>query len=163
MRSTRIPPILPFAGLAALAAVADQMTKLWALNTLEPGVPVAITPFLSLTLGFNTGVSFGMFAGSGETGRIILMLFTGAVIALLTVMAIRWFIAERLGLSLMVGGALGNLFDRVMRGRVTDFIDLHARDWHWPAFNLADAAITLGIVWIFAMNLKTTPAVRTGD
>lgn len=152
MSRARIHSMVPFLGVAALAAVADQVTK-WCALGLTPGLPVEIGPFLALRLGFNTGISFGLLAGTGASHQIILVALTISIIAFLA-----WFAgrspAERIGLGLIVGGAIGNLIDRIVRGRVTDFIDVHAGGWHWPAFNLADGAITLGVVWIIAVNLK---------
>jgi signal peptidase II len=154
--------LVPFLSLAAMAAIADQMTKLWALSALREGVAVSFGPFLSLTLGFNTGASFGIFGG-GESTHIILVAVSAVVTTLIIWYAARAPELERPGLSLIVGGATGNLIDRYVRGKVTDFIDLHAGDWHWPALNLADISITLGVIWIIAMNIRPARARPAGD
>jgi signal peptidase II len=154
--------MMPFIGLATMAAAADQITKLWALSSLREGVPLDLASFFSLTLGFNTGMSFGIF-GSGESTHILLVAVTASVTALLIWYATRAEESERLGLSLIVGGAIGNLIDRYVRGKVTDFIDLHASGWHWPAFNFADIFITLGVVWIVAANLRPELPRPAGD
>lgn len=162
MAKNRFHFLLPFFGLAALAAAADQMSKFWALSVLREGVPVNLGSFLSLTLGFNPGISFGFFSG-GETSHMALVAITAAMTAFLIWYAVRAPEAERLGLSLIVGGASGNLIDRFARGKVTDFIDLHVADWHWPAFNIADSLITLGVVWICAVNFKPARVRAAGD
>ena len=133
--------------LTAGAALAlDQASKYMALAALQPHVPMDVTPFLALRLGFNTGVSFGMFATDANTFRLPLIVLTLVIIVALSVMAMRASALERVALSAVIGGAAGNLTDRIWRGRVTDFIDLHVAGWHWPTFNLADTAITLGVM-----------------
>lgn len=125
----------------------DQATKLLARTQL--GEPISLGPFLDLHLSFNTGVTFGLFAGAGDFGRWSLIVGTAAVALWL----LTWMWRERrLGvaapLALVAGGALGNIVDRLRDGAVTDFIDAHIGDAHWPTFNLADTAIVLGIAWL---------------
>jgi signal peptidase II len=141
--------------LTAGAALAlDQASKSMALAALQPHVPVDVTPFLALRLGFNTGVSFGMLASDANTFRLPLIVLTLVIIVVLTVVAMQANVLERVALSAIIGGAAGNLADRVWRGRVTDFIDVHVADWHWPAFNLADTAITLGVMTLLWASLR---------
>lgn len=131
-------------GLAVTVIVVDQAIKAMARGNLED--VVNLTSFIALRLGFNPGVTFGLFAGSGDMGRWVLSIVSLLLIAVLSIWA--WRTRRPLlaaGLSLMVGGALGNLLDRLRFGHVTDFIDLHWGDAHWPTFNLADAAIVCGI------------------
>lgn len=142
-------------GLAlAVAVVAlDQASKALAQTHLAAGA-IEIGPFLNLRLGFNTGVSFGMFAGSGDLGRWLLVAATAAVsLCLLVWMWRLGRLAVVAPLALIAGGALGNIVDRVRIGAVTDFIDVHFGDTHWPAFNLADSAITLGVAWLVLTSL----------
>lgn len=113
-----------------------------------------VTPFLALRLGFNTGVSFGMFATDANTFRLPLIVLTLVIIVALSVMAMRASALERVALSAVIGGAAGNLTDRIWRGRVTDFIDLHVAGWHWPTFNLADTVITLGVMTLLWAALR---------
>jgi signal peptidase II len=142
-----IPPARRSICLAAGAVLAlDQASKCMAIAWLRPNVPVDVIPFLSLRLGFNTGISFGMFATENNMFRIPLMLLALLIIAVLAVVARRSKPFDRHAMSAIIGGALGNLADRFFRGSVTDFIDVHAAGWHWPSFNLADVAITLGVV-----------------
>lgn len=131
--------------LAGGVALIDHGTKAAARATLTTG-PVELLPFLDLRLGFNTGVSFGLFAGGAETTRWILIAATSVVAVWLSL----WMARERraavvYALALIVGGALGNIVDRVRRGAVTDFIDFHVGSFTWPTFNLADSAITVGV------------------
>lgn len=124
----------------------DASTKEAALMFLDRGV-VEVLPVLNLTLGFNRGVSFGLFSAEGATGWFILVLLTLAVSVLLAWLLHRARVPlERLGYAVILGGALGNLVDRMPDGTVTDFIDLHAGGWHFPTFNLADVAITAGVL-----------------
>ncbi|MBU8542012.1 signal peptidase II, partial [Falsiroseomonas tokyonensis] len=135
--------------MAALAAGAvDQATKVWALGALWPPYSEGITvlPVLNLRLGFNTGVTFGMFADSAAGAAWVLVLVTLAITAFL----LRWLWRsasrlEALALGLVIGGALGNAIDRLRIGAVVDFLDAHYAGWHWPTFNMADVAIVCGV------------------
>lgn len=140
--------LLPWLAAAGLVALLDQLTKLWALAALAPHRPVAVLPFLSWTLVFNQGAAFSFLAGAGGWQRWLL---AGAALAIAAVLLV-WLARlpargqrlEKAALALVLGGALGNLIDRLARGHVVDFVDLHWGSWHFPAFNLADSAITLG-------------------
>lgn len=130
--------------LAALVATLDQAAKAAARARLDTAMD--LTPFLSLRLGFNRGVTFGLFAGSGAMGRWAL----SAVAVLIISVLLAWIWRTRsvmtaTAASLIAGGAMGNLLDRLRSGAVTDFIDLHWGGAHWPTFNLADAAIVCGV------------------
>jgi signal peptidase II len=140
--------------LIAATVLADQLTKAAALSLLSQGTAVPVLPGFNLALGFNTGASFGMLGGI-MTGKPLLMAaLTGALTIAFAVMAFRaQHPLERAGFALVVGGALGNIIDRLRQGAVTDFLDLYWRDWHWPTFNVADIAITLGAVLIIAASL----------
>ena len=137
--------------LIAAAVVADQLTKTAALSLLSQGTAVPVLPGFNLSLGFNTGASFGMMGGFMAGKPLLMAALTGALTFAFAVMAFRAQNAlERAGFALVVGGALGNIIDRVRQGAVTDFLDFYWRDWHWPTFNVADIAITLGAVLILA-------------
>ena len=140
--------------LIAAAVVADQLTKTAALSLLSQGTAVPVLPGLNLSLGFNTGASFGMMGGFMAGKPLLMAALTGALTIAFAVMAFRAQPAlERAGFALVVGGALGNIIDRLRQGAVTDFLDFYWRDWHWPTFNVADIAITLGAVLILAASL----------
>lgn len=131
----------------------DASTKEAALMFLEGG-PVTLLPVLDFTLGFNRGVSFGMFAADGPQGWWAIVLLT---LAVCSVIAWLWHRSrrtlERVGYATILGGALGNLIDRLPDGAVTDFIDLHAGGWHFPTFNLADVGITAGVALLLFSSL----------
>ena len=140
--------------LIAAAVVADQLTKTAALSLLSQGTAVPVLPGFNLSLGFNTGASFGMMGGFMAGKPLLMAALTGALTFAFAVMAFRAQHAlERAGFALVVGGALGNIIDRLRQGAVTDFLDFYWRDWHWPTFNVADIAITLGTVLILAASL----------
>lgn len=142
-------------GLVLALAVLDQGTKAIARAHLTAGLPVELTPFFDLNLGSNPGVVFGVF-GDAEWGPWPLIVLTTVVAGGLSY----WLIKEmrplaRGGLALMVGGALGNLWDRLMFGAVTDFLDLHVGRHHWPAFNVADAALMVGVALVLFGRTRT--------
>jgi len=133
--------------ISVAVIVLDQVTKVAILATFRVGEEVPITSFFSLVLAFNTGAAFSFLAGAAGWQR---WLFT--LIAVVACALMLWLLkrgGSRLyctGLALIVGGALGNLFDRLVLGHVVDFLLFHWRDWHYPAFNVADSAITCGAV-----------------
>jgi signal peptidase II len=131
---------------SALIVLADQLTKWVVLERLVPGERREVTEFFNLVLVFNKGAAFSFLAGAGGWQTPILAAFAiGAALIvswlLLRSRGRRTFCA---GLALILGGALGNVIDRLRFGHVVDFLDLHAGGWHWPAFNVADSAITFG-------------------
>ncbi|MBI3452698.1 MAG: signal peptidase II [Rhodospirillales bacterium] len=138
--------------LAAAVVVVDQVSKAYFYNILvAQGRPmVEILPFFNLVTVWNKGISFGLF-GSGSMGSALV--FTGLALAIVAVLVV-WLrrtdqVLPAAALGLVIGGALGNVIDRVRFGAVFDFLDFHAYGWHWPAFNAADAAITLGVAGLF--------------
>jgi signal peptidase II len=147
--------MIPVAGIALAIFVADQLTKLWALAGLRPARPIVALPGLvDLTLVFNTGVAFGFFSRLPPEWRWLVSVFSLAALVLLCSVALRIVPAGgwlgRLALGLVFGGAAGNLLDRWRLGAVVDFVDVHWRDYHWPAFNVADSAITVGVLLLAA-------------
>ncbi len=131
--------------LIAATTLADQLSKAAALSKLALGQPVAVFPGFNLTLGFNEGSSFGMLSGVMAGKPLLMAALTGALTLMFAVMAFRArHPFERAGFALVVGGAIGNIID---------FLDLYWRDWHWPTFNVADIAITLGAVCIITASL----------
>ena len=143
-------------GLALLVLALDQATKLWAAAALDYGVPVAVLPFFNLTLVHNTGAAFSFLADAGGWQRAFFIVLSSVVSVVLIAWLRRLPPASRLlgvALALVLGGAVGNLVDRVAYGYVIDFVDLHAGGWHWPAFNVADSAISCGVVLLLVDGL----------
>ena len=139
-------------GAFAAALAADFVTKWLILNiVMVPPRTIEIAPFFNLTLGFNTGVSFGMFREVFLDRPLVLAGIKMLIVAGLLIWAMRtarpW---ETISLSLIAGGAMGNVLDRMRQGAVTDFLDFHVGGWHWPAFNMADTMITIGVVLLIA-------------
>ena len=139
-------------GAFAAALAADFVTKWLILNiVMVPPRTIEIAPFFNLTLGFNTGVSFGMFREVFLDRPLVLAGIKMLIVAGLLIWAMRtarpW---ETISLSLIAGGAMGNVLDRMRQGAVTDFLDFHDGGWHWPAFNMADTMITIGVVLLIA-------------
>jgi signal peptidase II len=141
----------------------DQWSKWWVEGNIRPGSPIrVIDGFLDLTLVKNTGVAFGLFPARGEMTGIILLTLLG-LLALGVVTAYFWKTPrdERLlltSLALILGGAVGNLADRIAAGAVTDFIDVYFRSYHWHTFNVADSAITVGIGLMILEILRSRPS-----
>jgi signal peptidase II len=146
--------------LGVAAIFLDQATKAAALSVLTPGLSVAVLPGFALTLDFNEGASFGMLSGVMAGRPWAMAALAGTITLVIAILAWRSrHPVEAAGLALIVGGSLGNIADRLRQGAVTDFLDVHWRDWHWPAFNLADVAITIGAALIVVSAL---PGLRKG-
>ena len=131
---------------ALLIVVFDQASK-WVIVALvmDPPRIIEVLPFFNLVMVWNKGASFGLFGGLAFSDWLLSGLAAAIVIALLFWLRATqgWFFAIAIGL--VIGGAIGNLIDRVRFGAVADFLDVHAAGWHWPAFNVADSAITVGV------------------
>ncbi len=135
--------------LAALIVLADVWTKGIASASLTLYKPLELTPWLNLTLAHNYGAAFSFLSDAGGWQRWFFTLLASLVTLVLIVWLFRLPAKDSLtaaALSLVIGGAIGNLVDRVNQGYVVDFIDVFYRDYHWPAFNLADSAITCGVI-----------------
>ena len=127
-------------------AVADQLTKLAVSTLMYYGQSIPLTGFFNLVHVWNTGAAFSFLADAGGWQRYFFIVITlGVSIALVVMLRKPRTRTEALGYSLVLGGALGNGFDRVVRGYVVDYLDFYWRNWHWPAFNLADCGIVLGV------------------
>ncbi|MCX7890885.1 MAG: signal peptidase II [Burkholderiales bacterium] len=144
--AARAVPLVAWLALAAAIAAADQLAKLAVARALAPGEVVPVTPFFNLVHVFNRGAAFSFLAGAGGWQREFFIAVTVGAAALILYLLRRHAGELRfcLGLALILGGAVGNLWDRVALGHVVDFLDFHVAGWHWPAFNVADAAITVG-------------------
>ena len=138
-----------FALVAFVFLVGDWLSKRLFQGWLETGGPIDVIPGLRLILVHNHGAAFGFLASAGGWQRGFFILVATAVIIYL---AWRLWMARpeekvtNIGFAMILGGATGNLIDRVSQGYVVDFVDIYVRNWHWPAFNVADAAISIGAV-----------------
>lgn len=135
--------------LSALVIVLDWETKRWASESLQLYRPQEIFSWLNMTLAHNYGAAFSFLSDAGGWQRWMFSVLAGVVSLVLIVWLIRLPRSEWLtgvSLSLIIGGAIGNLIDRIRLGYVVDFVDVFFRDWHYPAFNVADSAITVGVV-----------------
>lgn len=132
--------------LAAVVVVADLITKWAVLAAFAPGERRAVTGFFNLVLAFNKGAAFSLLADAPGWQAPLLIAFALVAGAVVTVLLLKpgGRRAYYAGLALILGGALGNLIDRLRFGHVVDFLDFHAFGWHWPAFNVADSAICIG-------------------
>ena len=123
----------------------DYVSKLWAIENLFMQYrSIELTSFLSMTPVWNSGISFGFFQDSGELGRYGFTGFAFGVSIWLIYSSIKLPRYSSLGFILIASGAIGNAIDRILYGKVVDFIDFHIEDLHWPAFNLADTIIFVG-------------------
>lgn len=122
--------------------------------------PIEVTPFFNLVMVWNHGVSFGMFSGTDNNYMPIALI---AVACTISVFLLGWLwrgerIRETLAIALVIGGAMGNVVDRIRFGAVADFVDIHVAGYHWPAFNVADSAIFLGVAWLLYDGIVNKPS-----
>ena len=142
-------------GIGVLVALLDQGAKSWVLATvMQPPRVIEVTSFFNLVLGWNRGVSFGLLNDADGVGPWPFLALTAAITLGLGFwlyrVSGRWL---GVALGLIIGGAVGNAADRVRFGAVVDFLDFHLAGLHWPAFNLADSAISVGVVMILVDSL----------
>ena len=145
--------IYHFVMLAGVVIALDVITKMVMLALIfDPPRSLSILPVLNFAPAWNKGVSFGLLASYGEITRY--------GISLLAVFVVMWLFFQlpdlakwqRIGAALIAGGALGNVIDRIIYGKVVDFIDFHLGTWHYPAFNIADSAIFIGVgFWLISL------------
>lgn len=142
---------LPWLLVALVVIALDQLTKYLASASLTLHAPVEILPFLNLTLTHNTGAAFSFLSDASGWQRW-LFLSLGVVVSAVIVIWLwrlpRHAVWQSLALALILGGAVGNVWDRLQLGYVIDFIDVYYQGWHWPAFNLADSSITIGAIML---------------
>jgi signal peptidase II len=151
------PNALPWLLLSVVVIALDQLSKWWALTGLQPGVPHPVIPgFLNWTLTFNPGAAFSFLAMSGGWQRwffVVLAIVISAVLVVWLARTARRDWRTALPLALIIGGAIGNLIDRLHAAQVTDFIDVYFRNWHYSIFNIADCGVTVGAVMLVAFGL----------
>ncbi|MDF1646976.1 MAG: signal peptidase II [Legionellaceae bacterium] len=147
--------------LSVLVVLCDQLTKYWAMTHLIPYESVSVFPTLSWTLAFNSGSAFSFLAEAGSWHTWFFLGFSAVVSVGLVIWIIRLetrLFTQMLALALILGGAVGNLIDRIRMGYVIDFIDIYYQTHHWPVFNLADSAICLGGVWLAILWMREKEA-----
>ncbi|MGB5637937.1 MAG: signal peptidase II [Sedimenticolaceae bacterium] len=135
--------------ISVVVVVLDQLSKFWMLGSFDEYEVLTVWPVFNLTLVFNTGAAFSFLSDAGGWQRWFFVAIGVVVSAVMVVWLRKLQARERLtayGLAFVIGGAIGNLIDRVWLGKVVDFLQWHWQDWYWPSFNLADSAITLGVV-----------------
>lgn len=157
-----IRPLIPQSPDLSYFPHASFLDWITALNlTRFPFVVQPVTSFFNIVMVWNQGISFGFFGDTAGTGNMILML---ALLAVVIGFGIWMFRTTdhmiRFTLALVIGGALGNLWDRVRFGAVADFFDFHIGEWHYPAFNVADSSIVLGIILLIGYELLIRPRTR---
>ena len=145
--NNRVNQRIRFGLVSVLLLLADWVSKQWFAALLAAAGPLEIFPGLRFILVHNHGAAFGFLASAGGWQRVLFIILAVAIMGYL---GWRLWIARpeesvlNVGFAMILGGAGGNLIDRILYGYVVDFIDLYVGDWHWPAFNVADMAITLG-------------------
>lgn len=142
-------------GLSGLIIVLDQLTKFWVVSALRLGQSMELTSFFNLVFVYNPGAAFSFLSDAGGWQRWFFVGLALAVSVWLTLL-IRQHASERLlplAVAMILGGALGNVIDRIRYGAVVDFLDFHAAGWHFPAFNVADSAISMGVTLLIWQQL----------
>ena len=154
--------LLPWLGLAALLLVADQFTKVLILGYYRLGDATYVTSFFNVVRVHNSGAAFSFLASASGWQRWFFTVI-GVAAALFIVWLLRSHAGQKLfsfALSCILGGAIGNVIDRALHGYVVDFLDFHYFSWHFPAFNIADSAITLGAVCLILDELLRVRRAR---
>ena len=161
-----MPRLTRWLALAAFVVLLDQVSKAWVLASFRYMESLVVTPFFNLVLVYNSGAAFSFLADAGGWQKwFFIVLALGISAWLLSLL--RQHAGERLlplALSLILGGAIGNVIDRLRFDAVVDFLDFHLAGYHWPAFNVADSAITVGVVLMlwhqFRYGKDTEPGTR---
>jgi len=148
--------LLPWLGIATIIILFDQITKITITRLFTYGESHPVTSFFNLVLVYNKGAAFSFLAS--ETGwQRYFFTAMGIAAALFIIYLLKKHAGQRMfswALSLVLGGAIGNVIDRVLYGHVIDFLDVHFGGWHWPAFNVADSAICIGAVLFILDELR---------
>lgn len=158
-------PVVAGLAVSLVILILDQASKWWILlDIMNPPLTIEVLPFFNLVLVWNRGVSFGLFPAGDTTGMWILVGVALAV-CLALLMWLRSADNRRtvIALGLIIGGAIGNVVDRIVHGAVVDFIDVHAGGYHWPAFNVADSAICIGAGLLILDSLTSKPHNREDE
>ncbi|MDD1635375.1 MAG: signal peptidase II [Methylococcaceae bacterium] len=156
--------MLKWLWLSLLAVILDQASKLAIAGSMQLYQSIEIVPYFNLTYVHNTGAAFSFLSEAGGWQR---WFFAGLALVISVVIAV-WLARLKqhetllaVALSLILGGAIGNLIDRLAYGYVIDFLDVYYQTWHWPAFNIADSAITLGVILMLVESFGLVKAEDT--
>ena len=133
--------------------VFDRVSKIWIINQQEQNSSIFINKFLNFELIWNTGIGFGLFSTDPNLFYNLTSLFIFLVVLFLFYLMFRSNFFDKICFSIVLGGALGNLYDRIVYFAVPDFIDFHVGDFHWFTFNIADIFITVGIILLIIKDL----------
>ncbi len=149
--------MLKWIWLAIVVIIADQLTKYIASTSLQMHVPIAVMPMFNWTLMHNPGAAFSFLADAGGWQRW----FFAVIAVVVSVVIVLWIKRleqhekwQAIALALILGGALGNVIDRIWLGYVVDFIQIYYQQWYWPAFNIADSAISIGVAMIIIESIR---------
>ena len=148
--------MVPWLGIAAIIVLLDQISKITVSRLFSYGESMPVTSFFNWVLVYNKGAAFSFLSNQGGWQRYFFTV-VGIIAAIFIVYLIKRHAGQRLfcwALALILGGAVGNVIDRVMYGHVIDFMDFHVRTWHWPAFNVADMAICIGAMLFILDELR---------
>ena len=140
--------LTPWLGIATIVILLDQLSKITMTKLFTYGESMPVTGFFNLVLAYNKGAAFSFLAAEGGWQRYFFTAI-GVVAAIAITVMLKRHAGQRMfcwALALILGGAIGNVIDRIMYGHVIDFLDVYLKDWHWPAFNIADSAICIGAV-----------------
>jgi signal peptidase II len=154
--------MLKWLWVSVLVVILDQVTKQLAESRLAWGEPVEIYSWFNLMLAYNRGAAFSFLSDAAGWQRWFFIIIGGVAVIVILFWMRRLSSSEHLtaaSLALILGGAVGNIIDRFLYGHVVDFIQWHYQDWYWPAFNVADSAITVGVTFLIAASL----VARRGD
>lgn len=157
--------MLKWFGLSTAIVILDQLTKHWVKQAFSLHEVVEVTSFFNLLLVYNTGAAFSLLADAGGWQRTFFV-----AIAVVASVWIGWLLSKHaaetlfcLALALILGGAVGNVIDRILIGGVVDFLDFHVFGWHWPAFNVADIGISCGAVLLVIDAFRTKQAPEASN
>jgi signal peptidase II len=141
--------------IAVNITLIDQITKWWILDSMmQPPRTIPLTPFFNLVLAWNSGISFGLLNNNNDFNALML-----SILAIFILVFLHFWLNKAetkqiaIGLGLIIGGAIGNVIDRLVHGAVVDFLDFHLNNYHWPAFNVADSSITIGAIILILESL----------
>jgi len=156
--------MLKWVWVSGLVIVLDQLTKLWASSSLTYAEPLPVMPSFNLTLMYNTGAAFSFLSEAGGWQRWFFAVVAVVISTVLLVWLTRLKPEQRwlaVAITLVLGGALGNVWDRLYLGHVIDFIQVYYRQWYWPAFNIADSAIFVGAAMLIIDGLRGNKQEKT--